>query len=128
MFDIDEPVFLVEIWIEDLVRHLPERPDYEAPSKFPEVRQDLALVVDADTAAGKVLELVRSHRSGSVRIHAALFDEYRGPGIPDGKKSLALHLRFQAADRTLTDSDVARIQQGLLTRLGKEFGATLRGS
>ena len=128
MFDIDEPVFLIELWIEDLVRHLPERPEYEAPSKFPEVRQDLALVVDADTAAGRVLELARSHRSGGVRIRASLFDEYRGPGIPEGKKSLALHLRFQATDRTLTDADVARIQQGLLTRLSKELGATLRGS
>jgi phenylalanyl-tRNA synthetase beta chain len=128
MFDIDEPVFLVELWIEDLVRHLPERPEYEAPSKFPEVRQDLALVVDGELPAGRVLELARSHRSGGVRIKAELFDEYRGPGIPAGKKSLALHLRFQAADRTLTDADVARIQQGLITRLGKELGAMLRGS
>lgn len=126
-FDIDEPVFLVELWLEDVVRHLPERPEYAAPSKFPEVRQDLALVVDDGTPAGRVLELVRSHRSGGVRIRAEVFDEYRGAGIPEGKKSLALRLRFQADDRTLTDSDVAKIQQGLLVRLGKEMGASLRG-
>ncbi len=126
-FDIDEPVFLVELWLEDVVRHLPERPEYAAPSKFPEVRQDLALVVDDGTPAGRVLELVRSHRSGGVRIRADVFDEYRGAGIPEGKKSLALRLRFQADDRTLTDSDVAKIQQGLLVRLGKEMGASLRG-
>jgi phenylalanyl-tRNA synthetase beta chain len=126
-FDIDEPVFLAELWLEDMVRHLPERPEYAAPSKFPEVRQDLALVVDAATPAGRVLELVRSHRSGGVRIRADVFDEYRGAGVPEGKKSLALRLRFQAGDRTLTDSDVAKIQQGLLVRLGKELGASLRG-
>lgn len=126
-FDIDEPVFLVELWLEDVVRHLPERPEYAAPSKFPEVRQDLALVVDDGTPAGRVLELVRSHRSGGVRIRAEVFDEYRGAGIPEGKKSLALRLRFQADDRTLTDRDVAKIQQGLLVRLGKEMGASLRG-
>lgn len=128
MFDIDEPVFMVELWIEALVRHLPERPEYIAPSKFPEVRQDLALLVDGSTPAGRVLELVRAHRSGSIRISADLFDEYRGPGIPEGKKSLALRLRYQAADRTLTDGDVARVQQGLVTRLGKELGATVRGA
>ena len=52
-FDIDEPVFLLELWLEDLVRHLPERPAYAAPSKFPEVRQDVSLLVDADLPAGR---------------------------------------------------------------------------
>ncbi|MCC7088600.1 MAG: hypothetical protein IT295_05560, partial [Dehalococcoidia bacterium] len=65
--------------------------------------------------------------SGGVRIRADVFDEYRGPGVPEGKKSLALRLRFQAEDRTLTDNDVAKIQQGLVVRLGKEIGAVLRG-
>lgn len=126
-FDIDEPVFLVELWLEDMARHLPERPEYFPPSKFPEVRQDLALVLDGALPAGRVLEIVRSHRSSGVRIRADVFDEYRGPGVPEGKKSLALRLRFQAEDRTLTDSDVAKIQQGLVVRLGKEIGAVVRG-
>ena len=126
-FDIDEPVFVVELWLEDMARHLPERPEYFPPSKFPEVRQDLALVLDGALPAGRVLEIVRSHRSSGVRIRADVFDEYRGPGVPEGKKSLALRLRFQAEDRTLTDSDVAKIQQGLVVRLGKEIGAVVRG-
>ncbi len=126
-FDLDESVFLFELWPEDLVRHLPERPDYAPPSRFPEVLRDIALVVDGDVPGGRVLQLVRAHRSGSVRIAAEIFDEYRGPGMPEGKKSIALSLRYQAPDRTLTDTDVARIEQGLLTRLQKELGAALRG-
>ena len=128
MFDITEPVFLVELWVEDLVRHLPERPDYTPASKFPEVRQDLAVIVDADLPAGRVLALARAHRSGSIRLNADIFDEYRGQGVPDGKKSLALALRYQASDRTLTDAEVAKVQQGLVSRLGKELGATVRGA
>ena len=128
LFDISDPVFLVELSVEDLVRHLPERPEYEAPSKFPEVRQDISLMVDGSVAAGRVLEIARSHRSGGIRISADLFDEYRGKGVPEGKKSLALRLRFQASDRTLTDADVARVQLGLVTRLARELGAELRGS
>lgn len=127
-FDVDEPVFLVELWLEDLVRHLPERPAYSAPSKFPEVRQDVSLLVDVATPAGRILEIARNHRSGTVRVSADIFDEYRGQGVGDGKKALALRLRYQAADRTLTDADVAKIQQGLMTRLTKELGATLRGA
>lgn len=126
-FDIDEPVFLLEIWLEDVVRHLPERPAYSAPSKFPEVRQDVSLLVDAATPAGRLLEIARNHRSGSVRVRADIFDDYRGKGVPEGQKALAVRLRYQADDRTLTDADVAKIQQGLMTRLNKELGASLRG-
>jgi len=125
-FDIDEPVFLFEVWVEDLVRHLPERPPYRPLTRFPAVRMDLAVVVDADVPAGKVLELARSHRSGGVTTRAELFDEYRGPGVPEGKKSLALRLWFRADDRTLTDDEAAKVRQGLLGRLAREFGAELR--
>jgi phenylalanyl-tRNA synthetase beta chain len=125
-FRIQEPVFLVELWLEDLAAHLPDRPDYTPPSRYPEARQDIAIVVDASLPAGRVLELVRSHRAKGVRLSADLFDEYRGPGIAEGKKSLALRLRFQADDRTLTDAEVASIQSGLVTRLGRDLGATLR--
>lgn len=127
-FDIEEPVFLFELAIEDLARLLPERPAYTPPSRFPEVRQDIALVVDADLPAARVLDIVRSHRSGTVRVAGHLFDDYRGPGVPEGKKSLALAMHYQAEDRTLTDGDVERIQNGLLKRLEKELGAKLRGS
>jgi phenylalanyl-tRNA synthetase beta chain len=127
-FDIEEPVFLLELWLEDLVRFLPERPAYTPPSRFPEVRHDLALLVDESAQAGRLLELVRSHRSAGVTIAADLFDEYRGQGVPAGQKSLAVAIRYQAVDRTLTDADVARIEGGLLKRLEKELGASLRGS
>jgi phenylalanyl-tRNA synthetase beta chain len=125
-FDIDEPVFVVELWLEDLVGALPERPAYVPPSRFPEVRHDLALLVDDALPASRLLEIVRSHRSGGVRVSATLFDEYRGTGVPAGKKSLALGLRYQADDRTLADADVGRVETGLLRRLEKELGATLR--
>lgn len=125
-FGIDEPVFLAELWLEDLVRVLPERPPYQPPSRFPEVRQDVALLVDADLPAARVLQLVRAHRSGTVHLSADVFDEYRGDRLPAGKKSLAIRLRYQADDKTLTDEDVARIQGGLMKRLERELGASLR--
>ncbi|MGI8926040.1 MAG: phenylalanine--tRNA ligase subunit beta [Tepidiformaceae bacterium] len=127
-FDIGEPVFLLELWLDDVLPTVPERPGYETPSRFPEVRQDLALLLDATVSAGSVLELVRAHRSGGVTIVPSVFDDYRGEGVPPGKKSLALHLRYQAAGRTLTDEDVARVQAGLVRRLEKGLGASLRST
>jgi phenylalanyl-tRNA synthetase beta chain len=126
-FDIDDAVYLVELWIEDMAGLLPERPDYSPPPRYPAVRHDIALLVEGELPAGRVLELVRSHRSRGVRISGEVFDEYRGPGIPEGKKSLAVRLHYQADDRTLTDQQVAPIQQGLLARLEKELGAQQRG-
>ena len=126
-FDIAEPVFLVELWIEPMIAALPERPPYLTPSKFPEVRQDIAILVDEALPADRVLRLARSHRSGGIRVEADVFDEYRGTGVPDGQKSLALRLRYQAPDRTLSDADVARVQAGLIKRLAQDVGATLRG-
>jgi phenylalanyl-tRNA synthetase beta chain len=127
-FDVEEPVFLVEFSIADLAAAAPARPNYSPPGRFPDVRQDLALLVDAATPAGHVLGLVHSHRTGDVSIEARVFDDYRGEGIPPGLKSLALALSFRAAGRTLTDADVARVQQGLLKRLERELGARVRGA
>ena len=125
-FGIEGDVFLAEIGIEELTRVLPERPDYGPPSRYPEVRIDLALVVKADVPAGRLVDLVRDHRAKGIRISAEVFDEYVGSAVEDGMKSLALSVRFRAADRTLTDKDVERMQIGLLKRLESETGARLR--
>jgi len=125
-FDIDEPVFLLELGLRELAARLPERPPYHPPARFPPVRLDLALVVDGALPAAQLLRAVRGHRAGDVRIEADIFDEYRGPGIPEGKKSLALHLRLQAPDRTLTDAEAKRVVDGLLARLARELGAQPR--
>ncbi|MGD9933652.1 MAG: phenylalanine--tRNA ligase subunit beta [Dehalococcoidia bacterium] len=127
-FDVEEPVFLVELDLEALVPCLPERPDYAPPSRYPEVRQDIAILVSADVSAARVLDLVRSHRGKGISLSAAIFDDYRGPGIPDGQKSLAISLRYQASDRTLSDDEVGRVQGALLKRLERELGANLRGA
>ena len=125
-FDIEEPLFLIELWFEPLTRAIPERPDYAPPSRYPEARRDLALLVPADTPASSLLDVIRTHRARGVRITADVFDEYRGEGVPAGQKSLALAVRFRADDRTLSEKDVVRIEQGLLRRLEQDLGATLR--
>ena len=59
-FDIEEPVFLFELWFEPLTRAIPERPDYAPPSRYPEARRDLALLVPAATPASALLDVIRN--------------------------------------------------------------------
>jgi len=125
-FDIAEPVFLIELWLRELAAHLLPRPPYEPPPRYPPVRQDIALVVDADLPAGRLLGAIAGERGG-VRIDARIFDEYRGPAVPEGKKSVAIHLTLRAPDRTLTDAEARRVVQSLVRRLEAAFGARLRG-
>jgi phenylalanyl-tRNA synthetase beta chain len=63
---------------------------------------------------------------GKLLVDVRLFDVYRGGQIGVGRKSLAYALTFQAEDRTLTDKDVAKVQDRIVRRLERELGAKLR--
>ncbi len=82
-------------------------------------------MVDESVPAGRVAEVIRQ-AGGKVVAEVRLFDVYRGEKIGLGKKSLAYSLTFQAADKTLSDKDVAGIRTHILRRLEQELGAKLR--
>ena len=75
-------------------------------SPFPAVFQDVSLVVADDVAAQAVIDAVRDG-AGELLEDVRLFDVYTGPQIGEGHKSLALALRFRAADRTLTEDEAS---------------------
>ena len=64
--------------------------------------------------------------AGRLLRSVGLFDIYRGPGVPMGKKSMAFTLELRADDRTLTDTDSEQVMSSVLAALGKELGAVLR--
>jgi phenylalanyl-tRNA synthetase beta chain len=100
-------------------------PVYRDLISFPAVRQDLAVVVPQDVPAARVVELIRG-AGGDELARAEVFDVYRGPQIGEGKVSLALALEFRAADRTLTDEEVAAHRERIAAALSSEVGGTLR--
>jgi phenylalanyl-tRNA synthetase beta chain len=98
---------------------------FRDPPRFPPVRRDLAFIVADDVPAGEVqAAIVRA--AGALADGCVLFDVYRGPGLPEGTKSLAFAVDLRAADRTLTDEEVAPVIAAISTRLGDDLGATLR--
>jgi phenylalanyl-tRNA synthetase beta chain len=94
-------------------------------SRLPVVRRDLALVVDEGVPAQALLAALESAMPPHV-IALRLFDVYRGPGLTEGLKSLAILVLMQDTSRTLTDADIAATEAHLLAVAREKFGATLR--
>lgn len=95
-------------------------------SPFPAVFQDIALIVDQDVAAQSVIDVVREG-AGELLEDVRLFDVYTGPQVGEGRKSIALALRFRAADRTLTEDEASAAREAAVAAAAERLGAVLRG-
>ena len=94
-------------------------------SGFPVATQDVALVVPQDVPADQVLSALREG-AGELLEDVALFDVYVGPGIEEGRKSLAFGLRFRADDRTLTADEASEARAAAVAVAAERFGAVQR--
>ena len=124
-WDLDG-VAAFEIDLDAVIAHAAPVAQYEDLTSFPELREDIAVVVDEDVPAATVLQTVRD-AGGKLLARAEVFDVYRGEQIPAGRTSLAIALTFRARDRTLTDADVAPVREKIVARLAAELGGELRG-
>ncbi|MGC8522545.1 MAG: phenylalanine--tRNA ligase subunit beta [Steroidobacteraceae bacterium] len=102
-----------------------DRPAYREISRQPQVRRDLAIVVDESVPLSRLAERVALVASSLLR-DLRVFDVYRGPGVEEGRKSVALGLIFQEFSRTLTDDDVARLVAAVVADLRVSFNASIR--
>ncbi len=128
-FDLDEVVYAFELDIDTLAPKRPLVPRFEPFSRFPMVERDLAFVVPDDLPAGKVVDAAeRVARKGmkDAFLGVQVFDVYRGKGVPDGHRSLALRFRFRAPDRTLEDRAVDGTMTQVQRRLAGQLGIELR--
>ncbi len=125
-FGIKQPVFAAEIsWpaLFELVRR--DKVAFKELPKFPEVRRDLALLLDESVKYAD-LRAAAFKQAKKLLKQVRLFDVYRGDKIPEGKKQYALSFVIQDTERTLTDQDTERVMDRLLTTFQNEFGAQLR--
>ena len=94
-------------------------------SGYPAATQDVALVVDGSVTAAQLLETVR-RGAGELLESADVFDVYAGTGIPEGKKSVAIALRFRAPDRTLTADEASQAREAAVAAARDAHGAEIR--
>jgi phenylalanyl-tRNA synthetase beta chain len=114
-----------ELDLDALVAAAPEAVEFEEVSPYPEVRQDLAFVVDDAVPAAELLAALREAGGPELRS-SAVFDEYRGEQTGAGKRSLAFRVAFGSPERTLTDGEAAELRDRIVQALADKFGAVLR--
>ncbi len=123
-FDLSRGVLAFDLSLEALNRAARLLTGHAGVPRFPAVLRDLAVVVANEVEARSVLDGVRAE---PLVEDVTLFDVYKGAPIPDGKKNLAMAIRYRAADRTLTDSEADGAHARIVERLKGELGAELRG-
>ncbi|SFM85594.1 phenylalanine--tRNA ligase subunit beta [Halopseudomonas yangmingensis] len=121
--DLQGPVFAFELSLAAISEG--RLPAFAELSRFPEVRRDIALLVNRETPAQALLDCIRE-AAGEQLKDLRLFDVYQGKGIDPQSKSLAIGLTLQHSSRTLTDDEVNAVMDKVLVSLEQGFNATLR--
>ena len=124
-FDLKKPVYYAEIDVEAVNALRKNAVNYTPINPYPAVRRDLALVVDKDVTYD-TLEKIGYKYASKLLKQVNLFDVFEGAALGDGKKSYALNFVLQSADRTLTDEEINKTMNKLVSAYEREVGAKLR--
>ena len=126
--DVTGPVYAFELWLEAV----PEPKKKAVRSKpalnlspFMPLSRDFAFIVDEQRFAGDVARAAASADKALI-VEARVFDVYRGPGVPEGSKSVALEVRLQPVERTLTEAEIEQVSTKVVAAVAKACGGQLR--
>ncbi len=121
--DLPGAAFAFELIVPDLPV---EKPHYAAPSRFPATSRDLSFFVAQEVAAAELLDTLQKSAEPLLR-QVALLEDYRGQGhVPSGQKALLFSLTYRSDDRTLTDEEVQKAHQKVITHLSSKVPLSLR--
>ncbi len=116
--------FYFELSIDKIIPLISD-PFYNPPPKYPANIRDLAFLCDETNEVPQMKTLI-TRVAGPVLEKVILFDYYKGPNLPPGKKNLGFRLFFKAPDRTLTDDEVDSFVDKIINEVSNNFGAVLR--
>lgn len=125
-FDVPQRCYAAEIDLYTLFKYEAQAITYKALPRYPVVPRDIAVVVEEGVSAARMEQAICAAPVRVLLENAALFDVYRGKGIPAGKKSMAYSFTLRAEDRTLTDEDISSAMSTLVEHLKNQLGAELR--
>ena len=124
-YGIDAEIYTAELSFDALCASRSGVPVYRPLPKFPAVTRDIAVVCAETVTVGELEDCIRRGAKGLLK-NVTLFDIYRGPGIAEGKKSVAFSLVLRADDRSLTSEEADEDMKSILALLQNELDAHLR--
>ena len=124
-FDIKQEVFYADFNWNYVLKLISNKIKFTDIPKYPEVRRDLALLLDETVAFDSIYKIARQTEKSLLKgIH--LFDVYTGSNLPEGKKSYAVSFTLQDHSKTLTEEQIDKVMTKLQKNFVSELGATLR--
>ena len=124
-FDIKQEVLFADFNWNAIAKLVAGKIKYTEISKFPEVRRDLALLVDNGVTFESIFDVARQTEKALLK-DISLFDVYEGKNLPEGKKSYAVSFTLQDSSKTLTDEQIDKIMNKIRQNLETQTGAQLR--
>ncbi len=126
-FDIDQDVFCFEFNLMKLKNISHGNKTYSVPLKFPKVIRDFAFIFDSSVPFEEVKSFIKKNASQLLKS-VSLFDLFEKGDIEENKKSMAFNLEYYDFNRTLTEDEVDKDFQNVITLITNKFNATLRGN
>lgn len=124
--EITVPCYLAEINLDKILPQLAaSRLTCVALPRFPGMRRDMAILVDAARTTEEIEGVIRK-AGGKLLTTVTLFDCYQGNNIPSGKKSVAFALHYQSPEETLTEEGVGKVHEGVVKAITQQLGAAIR--
>ena len=124
-FDTKQDVFFADFNWNAILKQISNNIKFTDISKYPEVRRDLALLVNQNVSFEQLFEVAKKTEKSLLK-NVNLFDVYQGKNIPEDKKSYALSFTLQDNNKTLTDVQIDKVMGKLTLNFQNELGAVLR--
>lgn len=124
-FELEKTVYYFELDSAKIASMAGSSVAIVAPSRFPDTYRDIAMLLDLETSSAAIVSSINTTRIDKIRS-VEIFDLYTGDKIPEGKKSLAVRIRYGSYEKTLTDEEVNKVHQKIINNLTAEFGITQR--
>lgn len=124
-FDIKQEVLFADFNWEAVHKLVSNKVKFAEIAKYPEMRRDLALLLDKDVTFENVYRIAKLTEKSLLK-NINLFDVYEGDKLPEGKKSYAVSFVMQDNSKTLTDVQIDKVMSKIMTQLEKELGAIQR--
>jgi phenylalanyl-tRNA synthetase beta chain len=124
-FEIEKPVYAFELDFAKLVKLSSQKRSITAPSRFPDSTRDIALLAPDELPADRLLECINAVKAHEIE-QVEIFDVYRGAGIKEGFKSIAIRIRYRSYERTLTDDEIGGIHSKVVEALVNKLNVSIR--